>query len=335
MKLSGAFTKQWLIGGSYPADQPMATAIKPLQVDADVAVADFEHSGLVVKDLDVPVTVRNGLLVTSYPDGHAAPVATANDGQLDLSALTVDLTQTPYRLTTPAAKVVLTKATINPLFSQTFLAKVVNNPIFAGAQQATGLIDFTVDSCQHLPLGDLLTQAVPANTGTAAVRFSLTDLHIGLQGLGAVSNALKADSFEANIKDGTVAVAKGISTQHVKFVTGSYTIAFDGDVRLADEAFVPMTVTVPLAKLVEQAGIHDANSLKYVPDTARVPVKGTVHNPDYSALLGVVANAAKDAAVKGGLGNLLGGGKGKGGDAKQNPADAIGGFINGLGKKRK
>ncbi len=335
VKLAGTFTKQWLVGGSYPAGVTPADDMRAIQVDADLAVADFEHSGLVVKDLDVPVTVRNGLLVTSYPDGHAAPAATANDGKLDLSALTVDLTQTPYRLTTPASKAALTRATINPLFSQTFLAQIINNPIFAGAQQATGLIDFTVDSCHDLPLGDLLTQAVPANTGTAAVRFSLTDLHIGLQGLGAVSTALKADSFEANIKDGTVAVAKGISTQHVKFVTGSYTIAFDGNVRLADEAFVPMTVTVPLAKLVEQAGVHDANSLKYVPDTARVPVKGTVHNPDYSAVLGVVANAFKDAAVKGGLGDLLGGGKGKGGDAKQNPADALGGFLNGLGKKKK
>ena len=245
VKLAGTFTKQWLIGGSYPAGVTPAEDMKAVQVDADLAVADFEHGGLVVKDLDLPVTARNGLLVTSYPDGHAAAVATANDGKLDLSALTVDLTQTPYRLTAPATKVVLTQATINPLFSQTFLAKVVNNPIFAGAQQATGLIDFTVDSCQQLPLGDLLKQAVPANTGTANVRFSLTNLHIGLQGIAGLSTALNQDSFDANIKDGTVSIAKGFSTQHLKFVTGQYTVAFDGNVRLADEYFDPMTVGLP------------------------------------------------------------------------------------------
>jgi hypothetical protein len=118
---------------------------------------------------------------------------------------------------------------------------------------ATGLIDFTIDDCQRLPLGDLVTQPVAGNDGTAHVRFSLTSLHIGLEGLGQLASALKQDSFEANIKDGTVAVARGVSTQHVKFVTGSYTVAFDGNVRLADETFAPMTVGVPMAIILQKA----------------------------------------------------------------------------------
>jgi hypothetical protein len=328
VKLAGAFTKSLRVGGSYPAGQPFEQAVKPLQLDADLAVADFEHGGLVVKDLDLPVTVRNGVAVTAFPDGHAAPVATANDGQLDLGQLSVDLTQTPPRLTTPAAKAVLTHATINPLFSQTFLAKVVNNPVFAGAKEATGLIDFTIDDCQRLPLGDLVTQPVAGNDGTAHVRFSLTSLHIGLEGLGQLASALKQDSFEANIKDGTVAVARGVSTQHVKFVTGSYTVAFDGNVRLADETFAPMTVGVPMAIILQKGGAASADVLRYVPDVVSVPLRGKVSSPQLD-ITSAAATTLRDAAFKA-AGGLLGGQKGGNGNSA---GDAIGGLLKGLGKK--
>jgi hypothetical protein len=328
LKVTGTFDRPAMIAGSYPANVPFTTAVKTLAVDGGLSVGSLEHSGLTVKTLDVPFTLRNGKLVTVDGNGNAAAPAIANDGQLDLGNLTVDLTTEPPTLTTPARKAVLTHATINPLFSQSVLAKVVNNPVFAGAQQATGLIDFTIDDCHALPLGNLVTQAVPANAGSADLRFSLTDLHIGLQGLGKLSAALRADSFEANIRDGTVAVAHGISTQHVKFVTGAYAISFDGKVRLADQAFIPMTVTAPLAVMVQKSGVRDPNVLRFVPDQVVAPVKGTVSHPDYSAVVGGIAKAAADAGLKAAA-SLLGGNKGGG-----NAGDALGGLLKNLGKKK-
>ena len=338
VKIAGAFKKSWLIGGSYPAG-PFATAVKPLQVDADLAVASLEHSGITVKNLDVPVTVRDGRAVTLKPDGTAAPVATLNDGQADLSALTIDLTQTPMRLSTPAKKVVLAKVSINPLFTTSVLGKVVNNPVFVGAEQATGLIDLSLDRCDRLPLGDLVKSASPANDGSADIRFSMSSVHIGLPQLAEVSSALNSSSFETHVTDATVAVAKGVETQHIAFVSGPYTIGFDGSIRLSDDAFVPMTVTLPVAIALAKQGALNGSLKQYLPDTVPVALRGTAEHPQL-ALGDVVGKLLKDAqakAVKGGLGNLLGGNKGGGGAAggNGNPADDVGKALGGLFNKHK
>ena len=334
VKLSGAFTKSLLVGGNYPAGKPMTEAIKPLQLDADLAVADFEHAGLVVKDFDVPVTLRDGRAVTAYPDGHVAPVATANDGQLDLGHLTVDLTTDPPRLSTSAAKVVLSKVTINPLFTQGFLGKIVNNPVFVGAQQASGLVDLSFDSCDRLPLGDLVKRAVPANDGSAHVRFSMSNVHIGIPSLSLLSSALNSDNFETHVTDATVVVAGGMETQRIAFVSGPYTIGVNGTVRLADDAMVPMTVTLPITVLLAKQGAIDPNIRKYLPDEVPITLRGTTDDVslDTDAVTGQLIRDASTKALQGGLGNLLGGG------ASTQPANqggGLGNLLNGLGKKRK
>ncbi len=348
LKITGAFTKQVLIGGSYPADLPSTEAIKPLTVDADLAVATLDYSGIVIKDLDVPVTLRNGKATTAKPDGTTAPAATANDGQLDLSNLTVDLTQAPPRLSTPANKVVLAKVSINPLFTKGILASVVNNPIFVGAQQATGLIDLSLDSCDRLPLGELVKQNVAANDGSAHVKFSMKDVHIGVPGLTDYVDFLKNQSFETHVTDATVVVAHGSETQHIAFVSGPYALGFNGTVRLADDAMVPLTLTLPISAALGKQGALDPNLKKYLPDTVPVTFTGTTTHwgLDVNATAGPLLQDATKKAVQGGLGDFLGkqlggnkaAGAGGGGAAATsqpaNPADALGGFLNGLGKKK-
>ena len=141
---------------------------------------------------------------------------------------------------------------------------------------------------------------------------------------------LKENAFEANVKDATVSIAKGISTQHIKFMTGTYTLGFDGTVRLSDQAFTPMTLSFPFGVIASKTHLTDPNIAKYLPDTLNVPVEGTVNKPIYR-FEKVVPRAIADASAKALAGGLLG--NKKGGD--NSAGDAIGGLLDQLGKKKK
>ena len=332
LKITGHFKKQFNITGSYPAGQPSTVAIKTLHADGDLAVATFDYNGLNLQNVVVPFALDRGKLVTVYankPEGqNTAPPAVANGGTLDLSNWMIDLTQDPPRLNIPANKLIVSRLTVNPLFSKTFLANYLDNPLFAGADQATGLLDFTAVDCIELPLGDLVTQAVAANTGKAHLKFSLTNMNIGLQGISGLQKLLKDQSFTANVKDGTVAVAKGISTQHISFASGNYSLDFDGPVRLSDEVFLPaLNLSVgPLSQIAERAtGTHDKNVLSQLPDRFLVPVTGSVHHAgiDVGKVLKQVGEIVAKATLKKAIG-------GNGGNA--NP---LGGLLDQLNKKKK
>jgi hypothetical protein len=355
VQAGGAFQKTFTITGSYPATLPFEQAIAQLQILGDVAVGSFSHSGLAITNLDVPITMGHGMLATIFPGKPAgqntAPPATANSGQLDVGNLFIDLTRSPPRLSSATpAMAVLKNVTVNPLFAQTYLAKIINNPVFAGAQQASGLFTLYLDRCVNLPMGNLVTQRISANDGQANLRFTLTNLNIGVQGLGEIASALKQDSFTANVNDGTVAIAKGFATQHMVFNTGSYNITFDGKVALDTEQLMPLTVTLPGNRLA-RAVSSDPNVLKYMPDEVTVVMTGTLNHPQVQmdqVLRKLLANAAKKAAI----GNITGllGGNGSGAAGGSNGADAgaatsqpagssdnnpLGALLNGLQKKQK
>jgi hypothetical protein len=311
LKITGQFSKQFNITGSYPANQPSTVAIKTLHVDGDLSVASFDYDGLNLQNFIVPFVLDGGQLVTVYANKSAgqntAPPALGNGGTIDLGDLTIDLTQSPPRLTTPANKVLLAHVTINPLFADSYLAKFLNNPLFVGTKEATGLFDLTLTACNALPLGDLVTENVPANSGSVAMKFSLTDITISSPLTSDLAPILKQAKFTANVKDGTVAVAKGISTEHIQFLTGPYSLGFDGDVRLADEHFVPLNLSIgPVRVMFEKGGMHDANWLKYLPDRFSVPVEGSMQSWRLGDLAGEVRKLATDAAAKAVTEGLLG-----------------------------
>jgi hypothetical protein len=328
LKATGQFKKQFNISGSYPAGEPSTVAIKTLHADGDLAVAMFDYDGLNLQNFTVPFTLDNGKVMTVFagkPVGqNTAPPAVANGGALDLGDLTVDLTQDPPRLNVPPNKLLISKLTINPLFSKSFLAKYLNNPLFTGNNNATGLLDLTMVDCTALPLGNLVTAALPANTGKADVKFSLSGMHIGFAGISGLASALKQDSIAANVKDGTVSIAKGLSTEHISFVSGDYSLNFDGAVRLADDAMVPLNLSVgPLAVIVQRiARTHDKNVLKYLPDRANVQVEGTVGHASVR-LDKALEKLLKDAGLKAIGKGLLGGDKNGNGNS-------VGGFLKGL-----
>jgi hypothetical protein len=162
--------------------------------------------------------------------------------------------------------------------------------------------------CDLLPLGDLLLRNAPANKGRVDLKVSLTKLTIGTQGISGLDAILKNATFTANVNDATVSIAKGISTQHIRFATGPYSLDFDGNVRLADEALVGMNLSIgPLQSLAQRVlGIHDPAVLSALQDRIVIPVEGSVQHarivPD--KVFKSIADATAKAAGKGLLDRL-------------------------------
>ncbi len=334
MKITGAYQKQFNVTGKYPANEPMTTAIKTVKADGDLAVDSLDYNGLSVRNFILPVTLADGKLVTVYTDKPAgqntAPAAVANDGALDVSNLTIDMTQDPPRLNIPANKTVLSKVTINPLFADTFLKNIVNNPLFTTPNAATGLVDLVITDCTELPLGKLLNEAVPENTGKIDLLVSITKLNISI-GSPDLAKYLGNGSFEANVNNGAVSVAKGITTQHINFVTGSYTLSFNGSVRLKDKAFIPMTLGFPLKTVATKTGLaKDERIAAMLPEELSVPVEGTVSKPRYR-FDQTVGKAITDATGKAITGGLLGGNKNGDGKGNSNP---LGGLFDKITNKK-
>jgi hypothetical protein len=350
LQLTGIFEKSLVLSGKYP-DQPMKQAIRFLIADASLSVALFDWNGLNIQNLEVPITLKGGQALTVYsnrPEGqNVAPPATANGGQLDLGPVTLDLTQDPPLLSLQAGRQILKGATVNPLFARTWLKNFINNPVFVGANSASGTVDVTVVECDRLPLGELvMKENDPNNTGHATFKFSINNLHIGGQGIGSILSVLfhsnANDSFAANVKDGTISIAKGVATQHIVFQSGSYNLGFDGGVGLESKELKPLTVSIPLAKVV-QAIHNDPNLVRYVPDQASVVMTGTLNAPHFQ-IDKMVSQAIADAAVKALLGgspsaqtppNNAGGTNGNNTQPPPDNNDPLGNLLNSLGKKKK
>jgi hypothetical protein len=195
-------------------------------------------------------------------------------------------------LSTPGNKVLISKLTVNPLFANTFMVKYLNNPVFTGSG-GSGLFNCTIVDCNDLPLGGIVMEAVPANTGKVDATFSLAPLVIGVDGIAGLGNLLKAKLFTANVRDATVSVARGLETQHVSFAVGKGSFDLDGTVRLADEAFVPMNASFVLAGV----------------GRFTLPVDGTVEHARISPdkVLNGVKNELEKDLLHGGGGNPLDG----------------------------
>jgi hypothetical protein len=330
LKIAGQYQKQFNVTGSYPADQPSTVAIKTLHADGDLAVSSFDYDGLNMQNFILPFTLDQGQLVTVYvnkPAGQnmAAP-ATANGGTLDLGDITLDLTQDPMRLTIPQNKLLISNMTVNPLFADSFMAKFFNNPLFTGNNTKTGQLSMTMVDCIALPLGDLVTKQTAQNNGKADMKFSLLDLNVGFSGIEGLSNFMKMNLFKCDVKDATVSVARGISTQHISFASDHLSLDFDGKVRLADEAMIPLNLSIgPLTAVL---GNLDPNILKFLPDRLVLPLEGSVNKAVYPRPDKAIAKMVQDAALKAGVNGIFGGNKNNGG-GNSNP---LGGLLKGLGK---
>ncbi len=228
MKIAGQFKRTWTLAGSYPANVPSNEAIKNLTADGALAVQLLDTSGITINDLEIPLSLSQGKLVTLYANKpkaeRAAKPAKFNGGTLDVNSLLVDLTTDVPRLTVGKNQKLVAGASINTLLGDT-LGKYVN-PVFTNSKRAKGLLDVTVEQCTGLALSNDALKS--AKSGTAKIVFSLSDMDIanpvGTLMFGKVVNAFpsfqggvsgQADVFEGSIKDATIVIANGRTTQDV------------------------------------------------------------------------------------------------------------------------
>ncbi|MGB7158125.1 MAG: hypothetical protein WBD40_08670 [Tepidisphaeraceae bacterium] len=338
--IAGQATRTFLIGGSYPADLPFHEAVKTLTASGGLAIQKFSYLGLDIEELELPIALKpGGELATVYADRpkekRLPPPAKCNGGTLNLGGVVVNLGYEQPRLSIGKKHRLLSEVSMNPLFADNILGKFIN-PAFVDPEEARGLIDLTVAEVTNVPLGDLITMR---NDGKANLILSIREVNIGNKFLNNLVTRLKPNAFneksvQANIRDAQLSIENGILNQDMVFMIDKLGLHFDGKVRLADQALLPLNLKIPTAMMK-----FDDNLRRYLPDEITVPITGTTTAPKWNLDV-VVQNLAIEAGKKALLGNVLdraGGQSSRGGSTTQ-PAkeDPLGGLLENIlgGKKR-
>ncbi len=306
--IAGQANRTFVFGGSYPAvdaggkELPFHEAVKSLTASGGLTVQKLSYQGIDLADLDLPLyLLPGGQLVTVYADRprekrHPTP-ATVNGGTIDLGGFTIDLGHEQPRLSIPAKQNLLLGVSMNPIFADNVLGKFLN-PSFVDPEEARGLIDVTVGEVTNVPLGDLITRK---NDGRAHLIMSIREVNIGNKFINDLLGKLDVDTRDgailANIRDARITIEDGILTQDLDFMLDSFTLAFDGRVRLSDQRMLPLNMSIPTARL--RALGEDLR--KYVPETITIPITGTTTAPKWNLDV-VVQNLAVEAGKKALLG---------------------------------
>jgi hypothetical protein len=347
--IEGKAQKTFLVSGSYPAidasgkELKFNEAIKSLTASGGLFVQKFSYSGVDIADYDIPITLRGGQLITVYADRpkekrHPAP-AKLNGGTMDLGGLVLDLTYDQPRLSIAKKQHILSEVTMNPLFANNILGKWIN-PSFVDPEEARGLIDVTVGDVTNLPLGDLITQR---NDGKGYLILSIREVNIGNKFLNNILGKMnvggKNGVLTANIRDADLTIQNGVLTQRMPFMLDKATLLFDGQVRLKDQALLPLNLKIPTSTLKFSDDLR-----KFIPDEIVMPITGTTTAPKWNLDI-VVQNLAVEAGKKALLGNVLdraGGGKAApapgrpGATSQPTNQDPLGGLLQDvLGGKKK
>src|SRR5688572_17826362 len=345
--IAGQAKRTFTLSGSYPAKDASGKelafheSIRTLLAggDSGLTVQKFSYEGVELADVDLPLNlIAGGKIVTVYAERprdkrHPAP-AKLNGGTLDLGGFTIDLSQEQPRLSIPSKQLLLGGVSMNPLFANNILGKFIN-PSFVDPEEARGLIDVRVGEVRNVPLGDMINGK---NDGRANLILSIREVNIGNKFLNNVLSKVNVDTRDgallANIRDAQITIENGILTQDLDFVLEKFTLAFDGRVRLADQALLPLNLSIPTAQL---RGLSE-DLRKYVPDAITIPITGTTTAPKYNldvVVQNLVVEAGKKALLGGALDRTLGrqpAAPAPGGTTQPapKPQDPIGGLLEGL-----
>ncbi|HEV2296398.1 MAG TPA: hypothetical protein VGR35_21320 [Tepidisphaeraceae bacterium] len=350
--IAGQAQRTFVLNGSYPAidangnELPFHESIKSLTASGGLAVQKFNYEGFDLTDLDLPLyLLSGGQLVTVYADRprekrHPTP-AKLNGGTIDLGGFTIDLGHEQPRLSIPRKQGLLADVSLNPVFAHNVLGKFLN-PSFVDPEQARGLIDVTVGEVTNVPLGDLITGK---NGGRAFLIMSIREVQIGNEFINNILSRLDVDTRDgailANIRDAQITIEDGVLAQDLDFMLETFTLAFDGRVRLKDQALLPLVMSIPTARL--RALGDDVR--KYVPEAITVPITGTTTAPKWNldvVVQNLVVEAGKKALLGGALDRALGkdpaptpttSGTGGATTRRSDPAkpqDPLGGLLEGV-----
>ncbi|HWE92370.1 MAG TPA: hypothetical protein VG269_00215 [Tepidisphaeraceae bacterium] len=328
VKVTGTYTRQITLDGAFPADPPFDKAVTTLKAKGDIMLDTFEHGGASLTALDLPFNLAGGNVRVAYadkPEGQNLPApAKLNGGNFYLGGASVNLATAHPRLNIPAGTKILENVSLNPLFASTFLGDYVNNPLFVGASQATGLLTAIINKCERLPIDSSVTLPDPSNDGVLDMTLSVNQIQIGnpmlsqiSQQIGSVAGSgLNFSSLRGDVPSFTVKIAHGVVTQDMTLAFGESKRPFHlfGDVALNTRQ-MHMTADFPWTMF----GMTPSKQLSAVMgDGVKLPLAGPVNKPQFN-LVGLVQSNIQDNLKK----NLT------------NPADAQNLLNNILGKKDK
>jgi hypothetical protein len=103
----------------------------------------------------------------------------------------------------------------------------------------------------------------------------------------------------ANIRDADLTIQNGVLTQRMPFMLDKATLLFDGQVRLKDQALLPLNLKIPTSALKLSDDLR-----KYIPEEIVMPITGTTTAPKWNLDV-LVQNLAVEAGKKALLGGVL------------------------------
>jgi hypothetical protein len=302
LRIAGQARRTFGLGGSYPAVGPdgrelaFNESIKSLTGHFEGGFDVVEVNGLTIEKLELPMTLRDGMLAIAYHDRPAGqnypPAAACNGGKLNLGGATVSLADATPRLNLPKNLKLLEGATLNPVFSDRF-GNMINNPLFISPTEARGLVDVTVVQCDRLPLDSLVLKNAPENDGRAEFLFSIGDVYLGtprlLEALKLAGQSEFARSMQGDIRESRVIIEKGRTRQDLVFNIGEK----DRPLRIKgatvlDTKAIDLEVTIP-PQLLQQLGDVGRQLVRLYPQGVPVPFTGTATapQPNFQKLLQV------------------------------------------------
>jgi hypothetical protein len=342
MTLAGKKTSHITLSGSFPTDRPYAEAIELLVAGGDFAIEslDWKKYGVTLSGV-IPFNLKDGIVHFAYADNRTAQPLACNQGTVDLSKASIDMTGTDPRLSIEPKTAVARGLQLNSVMLASlgsYVAPVFDPALNLATGAVQGSIDLTCDRCDRLPLGQLMFSTAPINDGVAQFSISINGLGVGGNGLNSLLGAVGAISGEqsfqlaGDLKNATVTIEKGRGLQNVVLpINKKLQLPLQGDLRLADNYYnslklaLPRDVAAPL--LSKSAGLK--LSPDDLPQTIGVGFSGPVGKLKLNTdIASIVAPIAQQQLQKRVLGGLLGG---QGTQSQQKPAPSVPGQVLGQG----
>jgi hypothetical protein len=183
------------------------------------------------------------------------------------------------------------------------LGEYLHNPIFVGTADGSGQLNFTIHSCDQLPIASL-----GSHKGNAVFELSIGSLQFGSPQLAKIVPKQTLSSLKGEVPAYHIAIDHGTLKQDFTLVllNQKRPLHLTGEVNLATRQMVSTVIDLPWALF----GVGDKNLQKFLPEGIRIPLKGRSNSPvpalDVNEL---TQKLVKGAGAKYLQDRLLGGGK--------------------------
>lgn len=327
-KILGVEQRTFVIGGSFPADQPFNEAIRSVTATGGIGLRTLQAVGWDIRELDVPFKLENGRLQIQHaaqtPGQPYRWTAQINGGNFNLALIEVDLTGESIRISTPENYKLIVRASMNPVLADKWFGRFIN-PMLNGADQARGRVDVTILYCNDLAIdqfaalsqtadaqldqarsertadafeqwrrgGQAISQpaqpAAAGDPGKAELAINITEVQLGSP---LTQNLLRMNLINADIKDARVIVEGGTTKSIVPIeVNKQATMTFHGSVRMDDAQILNMVLDFPPELLPREIKEMIGDSgLRRMPKVLKVPFTGSLHSPQFD-LMGAVTQS--------------------------------------------